>query len=194
MEPTIYNTGIYNFNSVYKLGSIYNGNGVYKDGKYTTVKIGNKTYKAKKYGSLWWTTESLQNNVPTYTDPKPGKGYLYQWDAVEDIKLMLADGWRVPTKDDWNNLIGLLGTPGGPWIAVDDGGTNKNEFNLFLNGYVNYYGTYYDNNHGYAWSDTNYNTTNKWSFYAELDHVSADDTASFSGGDTKLQLRLCKDA
>lgn len=79
-----------------------------RDGKtYKTVTIGTQTwmaenlaYKAKSgcyaYG---WDSDNKKANAAKY-------GYLYEWKAA---KKACPPGWHLPTKDEWEILIGYLG-------------------------------------------------------------------------------------
>ena len=113
-----------------------------RDGKiYRTVTIGSQTwmaenlaYKAKSgcyaYG---WDSDNKKANAAKY-------GYLYEWKAA---KKACPPGWHLPTKDEWEILIGYLGgenvaglemkSPVG-W-AEDDTGTDSHGFSALPGGY-----------------------------------------------------------
>jgi uncharacterized protein (TIGR02145 family) len=40
---------------------------------------------------------------------KNSYGKLYNWHAVKDPRGLAPDGWRIPTKEDWEQLINFLG-------------------------------------------------------------------------------------
>lgn len=86
-------------------------------------------------GKQLWTTENLNLNVDNFKkaenfedwkklfdceepswcyynfDDSNGNNYgkLYNWYALETLKKVLPDGWRIPTEDDWKNLVNTLG-------------------------------------------------------------------------------------
>lgn len=63
----------------------------YSDDDWAQLTIGSYTAQAND-----------DNNVDTY-------GYLYNWYAVNDIRNIAPNGWRVPTDGDWQVLIDYLG-------------------------------------------------------------------------------------
>lgn len=91
------------------------------------VKIGKHWYHTTQIGNLIWTAENLNedlgggtwegyyNNDPTYG--VKGYGKLYTWDAIckanetpsDALAAILPQGWRVPTKADFDALIASVG-------------------------------------------------------------------------------------
>jgi uncharacterized protein (TIGR02145 family) len=112
-----------------------------RDGKtYRTVTIGsqiwmaeNLAYKAMSgcYAS-GWDSDNKKANAVKY-------GYLYEWKAA---KKACPPGWHLPTKDEWEILIGYLGgenvaglemkSPVG-W-AEDDAGADSHGFSALPGG------------------------------------------------------------
>ena len=39
-------------------------------------------------------------------------GFLYNWYAVNDPRGLAPKGWHIPSKSEWENLLGSLGSPG----------------------------------------------------------------------------------
>lgn len=82
-------------------------------------------------------------------DSKNAKyGILYNWYAISDPRGLVPDGWRIPSKDDWQMLINQVGKEmGGSKLKSKDGwiqdgnGTNDYGFNAlpvckrYLDGY-----------------------------------------------------------
>ena len=99
-------------------------------------KIGGKSYPCVKIGNKWWMAENLDykfsgltvgasgssdseprgnyydNNEAFYGANGARYGLMYNFPAVQylgDHPELLPAGWRVPTMDDWNNLITTVG-------------------------------------------------------------------------------------
>ncbi len=98
-------------------------------------KIINVSFDAVLIGKQLWTTENLNLNIDNFKkaenfedwknlfdceqpswcyykfDDLNGHNYgkLYNWYALEILKKELPDGWRIPTEDDWKNLVNTLG-------------------------------------------------------------------------------------
>ena len=52
----------------------------------------------------------LETNLPiTESAAENYIGFIYNWFVVEDERGIAPDGWRVATKDDWDNIIECLG-------------------------------------------------------------------------------------
>jgi len=159
------------------------------------VIIGGIRYKFKRFGTKLWTTESLKN--PTSNSYQPNGtdkyGLLYPYADFTTINNLLPEGWRIPTKSDFDDLIDMCGSVGSDYISEDFGGDNTNGFNGCLLGYVNQnnqflnYGT-----RGYVWTDSDYSYSYKWNAYFDNAYFDVDDYANKSN--TKLQIRLVKDA
>lgn len=162
---------------------------------YGTVIIGGETYKTLNYNGIVWTVENLRNDVSTNVDKSPyGRLYKYS-DAVYRISQSLNNGWRIPTKDDYDALIAYLGSENPlDYISTDFGGTNRNGFDVPLIGCINSNGSVLkDNSNGYIWSSTEPDSAHKWNFEVCNNYVrSTDKSASDSFYPTKLSVRLCK--
>ena len=117
---------------------IYNGAGIYKTGEEggggggETVEIGGKTYPVVTIGSQKWIGYNLDyvpdgvnvggageistpnawyysNNETRYGWNNKKYGLLYNFAAGEIVNASLTDGWRVPSKSDYESLISFLG-------------------------------------------------------------------------------------
>jgi uncharacterized protein (TIGR02145 family) len=159
------------------------------------VIIDGISYRFKKFGSKLWTIESLKN--PTSNSYQPNNtdkyGLLYPYSDFSNITNLLTDGWHIPTKSDFDDLITICGSVGSDYISEDFGGDNTNGFNACLLGYVNQDSQFIKyNERGYLWSNTDYNPSNKYNVYFYPDLFSVDDNSNKSN--TKLQIRLVKDA
>jgi uncharacterized protein (TIGR02145 family) len=161
---------------------------------YTTVKIGNQIWmvenlKTTKYkdGTTAIPLVSLQGNVwdnnnnPAYcwfdnnSNNKDKYGAIYNWYAV-DTKQLAPDGWRVPTKADWQELSTALGGDavaggklklrGSEWDSpnVVDATTDSHFSALPRTGTIFMGGGFFDGSMGKMWSSTFYSS----SMYGDL--------------------------
>jgi uncharacterized protein (TIGR02145 family) len=79
-----------------------------------TVAIG-QTLAIVKIGNQTWTKQNL--NVKTqdswcYEDDESNcaeYGRLYTWEAAKEACASMGGKWRLPTKQDWDNLVGYAG-------------------------------------------------------------------------------------
>ncbi|NQV37255.1 MAG: fibronectin type III domain-containing protein, partial [Candidatus Marinimicrobia bacterium] len=119
------------------------------------------------------------NNISTY-------GLLYNWYAVDDLRNIAPEGWRVPTDDDWKELEMYLGmsqaqadqtgqrgtNEGGKlkesgtihWTSPNTGATNESGYTALPgglrhpdNGNYSWVGTT-----GFLWSSMYYSSTHSW--------------------------------
>jgi uncharacterized protein (TIGR02145 family) len=117
------------------------------DTQYPTVVIYNQTWTAVNYNGPGGVA---YNNAPNYL---PVNGKLYTQDEANAIPL--SAGWRLPTEDDFNNLLSAVGVSEPPkgsntgtaatgarvlglisatgWVT--GGGTNSTGFNSLPAGY-----------------------------------------------------------
>ncbi len=89
-----------------------------------------------QWGSLSTGAYTWYDNNNIYDNPE---GKLYNWFAVADSSKLCPDGWRVPSLDDYNELIDYLGdaaVAGGKmkqegtstWNSPNNGATNSSGF------------------------------------------------------------------
>lgn len=71
------------------------------------TQIDNQTYKTVEIDGRIWLAEDLKINIPDETEIV-NDSYFYTWDAAQKIDT-LYDGWRLPTSDDYEELIEVLG-------------------------------------------------------------------------------------
>lgn len=209
-KPTIYNTP-----TIYKTGA----------GSENGAKIGDRYYKITKIGDRYWTTENLElvynglilnasagsspyacyylNNGLYSLDSERKCGLLYNWQAIKKIidDNILENGWRVPSENDFNDLISFVG---GPTVAgkllksesldwcVNWNGSNDFEFNMLPSGNKHADNAFYDiATSGYLYTSTEYSATN-----ARFVEFTLSDNLNISNVNKNffMSLRLCKDA
>ncbi len=102
-------------------------------------------------------------------------GALYNWYAVEDSRGLCPEGWRVPTDDEWENLVSELGgstLAGGKlkesgtirWQHPNEGATNESGFTARPGGIRNEDGNYiYTGQRAAFWSSSPPGDHKAWS-------------------------------
>lgn len=168
----------------------------------TVIKIGNQLWKNR---NLDVTTYRNGDSIPEVTDPTQWAnlttgawcyynnnsangdiyGKLYNWYAINDPRGLAPVGWRIPSKNDWNQLSLNIGTIYNPytcnydcnfsdngaiqlketgtthWVVDDDGNTNSTGFTALPGGVRLSNGNYrYIGDIGVWWNSTEYNTSN----------------------------------
>lgn len=121
-----------------------------------------------------------ENGQPAWcyydNDPANGKiyGKLYNWYAVSDWRGLAPEGWRVPSDEDWEKLIKLIGgqeVAGGKlkatgttyWKRPNTGATNETGFTALPGGSRNLDGSFsFVGYYGYWWSATEYSPNVAW--------------------------------
>ena len=95
-------------------------------------------YQAVSIDGKLWMTRNLNyemsgswiyNNIPTNAKTF---GRLYTWEAAQQA---CPDGWRMPTMEDWEELIAYLGGYGYAYSKLIDGGSTG--FEAQLGGWYN---------------------------------------------------------
>ncbi len=123
-------------------------------------------------------------------------GKLYNWYAINDPRGFAPDGYRVPTDQDWNNLINCLGgesIAGGKmkstsalWDAPNTGATNESGFNGLPGGYRLNNGSFIGAElGGIWWGSTEDSSTNSFAYnlgydYADIFTISQNKKRGFS--------------
>lgn len=95
----------------------------------------------------YWNNDSIFNN--TY-------GKLYNWYAIADPRSIFPVGWKIPTMEDWNEMIATLGGKKASakkmvnkkWIG--EWGNNESGFNAFPSG-MRTMDTFVHNGHTAIW-------------------------------------------
>lgn len=62
-------------------------------------------------------------------NPEKNKGYglFYNWDSIQEL---LPEGWRLPTIDEWKNLVHSYGGPNNAYEALVLGGSSGLDLQL----------------------------------------------------------------
>jgi uncharacterized protein (TIGR02145 family) len=176
---------------------------------YQTIQIGDQVWMAENlkvtkfrdgtdiptgYNNTDWSNLSTgayavynddETNADTY-------GYLYNWYAVDDSRIIAPEGWHVSTNDEWTELTNYLGFNAGSILAGNadlwtDGNLKNNaEFGSsdfmalpggYRSGYIDNYNSLGMN--GKFWTSTeDYNANNGFSWYLNYSQSSVIYSAS----------------
>ncbi|MFN5372578.1 MAG: FISUMP domain-containing protein [Bacteroidia bacterium] len=147
------------------------------------VAIGNQIWMAKNLNTLTYANGDSIKAVSSASDWKTLKtgawsiysnksendnlnGKLYNWYAVSDKRGLCPVGWRVPSQDDWNQLIEYVGGNKigakfikAPKVWQENKATSVSVgFDIIPSGFRNYYGSFF--NLGYYASIWSLNESN----------------------------------
>lgn len=109
------------------------------------------------------------NNEPSNCDKH---GRLYTWEAAKEGCKSLGSGWRLPSKDEWSEMLRYFG--GVTENPADDGKAayraliigGRNDFSAQLGGYRSSRGNFNDlDRSGYYWSSTEVSSVFAWFFH-----------------------------
>jgi len=126
-----------------------------RDGtKYKTVAIGNQTWMAENLRFILgdsWCYENDESKCQQY-------GRLYDWNMA---RIACPKGWHLPTKDEWTELVAVVGSvTGGKKLKSTSGwngdGNGTDDFGFSaLPGGLRVAGSFgYAGSRGYWWSAT----------------------------------------
>ncbi|MBN2411185.1 fibrobacter succinogenes major paralogous domain-containing protein [candidate division KSB1 bacterium] len=139
-------------------------------------------------------------------DPENGKVYgkLYNWYAVNDPRGLAPAGWHVPTIDEWQTLVDLLGgedVAGGKlkeagaahWRSPNEGATNESGFTAWPGGWrYGYDGNFEDiGSHAVFWHGSEDYYSLAWS--RRLSYRSSDMHRCYFDGQSGFSVRLLRD-
>jgi len=191
----------------------YDKNYVLIGGKnYKTVKIGNLVWLAENLAYIWegLTRDSASNgDTPVYIETAFDEGGLFYNEIALDYLInhpeLLPDGWRVPTRREFESIISSTGLTTDPKTLVvpnnyiqegfplDFDGTNEYGFNgLPLGSYVGSSLNY--NSVAAWWSSTKVTPGNPESYYYLLRIISSGFAYPAYTWSNRYNIRLVKDA
>ena len=150
------------------------------DGKiYKVVKIGNQTWMAEnlayKSSSGNWAYNNEPSNIAKY-------GYLYDW---ETAKKVCPDGWRLPTKSDFEILLNHFDGSEAAYKGLITGGSSG--FSALFGGTRDSNGDFsYKDGFTYFWSSSAYNADGIWGLYLYSSGYSNDQNADLISNNKNL--------
>ncbi|SHK67398.1 MULTISPECIES: FISUMP domain-containing protein [unclassified Fibrobacter] len=171
-------------------------NGAYKD------RDGN-AYKTIKIGNHRWLAENLKEKIGnSYCYDKEVKncqryGHLYSW---SEAKLVCSQGWRLPTKKDFEDLFNSVG---GKHVAGkmlkstnywfgDGAGENTFDFGAIPSGYQDHDGSFGSlGNSAFFWSSTEKGPG--YAYFMKLDENSDNAYFGYNGKYYRFSVRCVKD-
>ncbi|MFA7287490.1 MAG: fibrobacter succinogenes major paralogous domain-containing protein [Melioribacteraceae bacterium] len=143
----------------------------------TFTDIDGNTYQAKKIGNKYWMIENFKaqksqtgqtlQGIYVYennTSNSTAYGRLYTWNAAVEAT---PDGWHLPSKEEWEELINAQGGSGAAggnlketgtirWNSPNTGATNSSGLTAVGSGFRGPDGIYYDlGKHGSYWGTAN---------------------------------------
>ena len=82
----------------------------------TVVDVDGNIYHTMALGGLVWMVEDLKikhfrdgSAIADVTENNQGRGYQYNWLAVQDVRNLCPVGWHVPSMATWTSLVNSLG-------------------------------------------------------------------------------------
>ncbi|GAB5446016.1 FISUMP domain-containing protein [Gymnodinialimonas sp.] len=103
----------------------------FAEAMFVTDKAGT-VYPIKQFGDTFWMTEDYTLPVDGSTKGQKAGTMLYSWDAASSADTA-PEGWRLPTKADWERLIAEVPEGEDAFTALQTGGSTG--FNATLSGH-----------------------------------------------------------
>jgi uncharacterized protein (TIGR02145 family) len=156
-----------------------------------TVDYAGKIYNTIQMGNQCWLKENL--NVGVMSSPSNNGviekycfnniedsctkyGGLYYWQeamqysGTEGAKGICPTGWHIPTLAEFQTLTTTVGNDGNALKAIGQGsgsgaGTNTSGFSAMLAGDRSINGYFYNLDHGYFWSSTEFSASTAYFLY-----------------------------
>ncbi len=142
------------------------------DQTYQTVKLNGLVWMAENLnfdvGEGCWIYEKIKGLLGLLGGKEKVLGYgrLYTWEAAKNA---CPPGWRLPTDEEWNQLINSFGGSKEAYEALIEGG--KTGFSARLGGWRNSGGSFlYLGDDGFYWSATERASDFAWYYYFGRDN------------------------
>lgn len=121
-------------------------------GKFTDTRDSN-VYTWEKIGNQIWMTENLRYKTKgskCYPKDCEKYGQYYTWATAQNV---CPEGWRLPTIEDWQELINNYGNSSDAFTGLTS--DKENSMNLLFGGYIyNSYSFETVGDYGYYWTST----------------------------------------
>ena len=146
-------------------------------------------------GYCWYNNDSTYKNI---------YGALYNWDAVNTIKLC-PQGWHVPSDAEWTVLETYLGgrsvaggkmkeTGNNHWKGLNRGATNESGFTGLPGGFRGSNGSFVSIREGSVfWSSTSTKTMPPAAIWRSQDYLAAEITRGGNSPNWGASVRCIKD-
>lgn len=108
----------------------------------------NNSYPIAQFGNRFWMTKDYALVVEGSHKGQAANSRLYSWEAASNAA-NAPDGWRLPTEDDWEELIAHVPAGQDVFTALQTGGSTG--FNATLAGHYSDAGTSGYGNFGAYW-------------------------------------------
>lgn len=125
-----------------------------------------QSFKTVKIGNQVWMAENLNSDIEGSSCYNFKAGYcqkygkLYTWEAA---KKSCPSGWRLPTEEDWDKLILMMGGEDKAGTQLKVNGSSG--FNALLGGMSNNRGFSLIDFCGAYWTATPYDNIHAWYYY-----------------------------
>ncbi len=119
----------------------------------TVVDVDSNIYHTMALGGQVWMIEDLRTKhfrdgsvITEVKENNLGRGYQYNWFAVQDVRNLCPAGWHVPSMATWTSLVNSLGE--------ESEAKNDKEWSIFAEHHANQW-----------WSSTKSDSTHAQSLY-----------------------------